>query len=77
MTGRMLSAVAALSSEHCRAICEEVGYRLATALGPISPDVPPRLADLLERLRLAEQDAPSIVPRLEDLSLSESPVMNA
>jgi hypothetical protein len=60
------SRSAALSSRHCRAICGEVGERLAVFLRPTT-ELPPRLADLLARLALLDHDAPSIVPSVEDM----------
>jgi len=65
-----------LSPRHCRAICEEIGARLAIALPPATRELPPRLAELVDRLALLDHDAPSIVPSIEDTtSLQEtSPV---
>jgi hypothetical protein len=56
----------ALSSRHCRAICEEIGERLAMTLRPPA-ELPTRLADLLARLAQLDHDAPSIVPDIEDM----------
>jgi hypothetical protein len=56
-----------LASRHCRAICEEVGARLALVLRPATSDLPPRLAELLDRLALLDHDAPSIAPSIEDM----------
>jgi hypothetical protein len=56
-----------LAPRHCRAICEEVGARLALILRPGTSDLPPRLAELLDRLALLDHDAPSIAPSLEDM----------
>jgi hypothetical protein len=56
----------ALGSRHCRAICEEIGERLAVTLRPPT-ELPPQLADLLARLALLDHDAPSIVPDIEDM----------
>jgi hypothetical protein len=36
-----------------------------------APDLPPRLADLLDRLALFDHDAPSIVPSIEDMVASD------
>ena len=55
-----------LSSRHCRAICEEIGERLAIALRPPA-ELPPRLAELVAQLALLDHDAPSIVPDIEDM----------
>jgi hypothetical protein len=55
-----------LSSEHCRAICDEIGERLAFILKLDKPaDLPPKLAELLERLSLQDCESPSIVPMLD------------
>ena len=50
------STTRVLSSKHCRAICEEIGERLALVLRP-ETELPPSLAELLERL--AENNASS------------------
>jgi hypothetical protein len=55
---------------HCRAICDEIGDRLRTAVGPGSGVLPVRLQILMAQL--AAQDralAPSIVPTLDDMTL--------
>lgn len=64
-----------LGSKHCRAICEEIGERLALVLRPAT-ELPPRLRDLLDRLALLDHAAPSIVPDIEDMVTLEeiSPV---
>jgi hypothetical protein len=63
-----------LASRHCRAICEEVGARLALVLRPATSDLPPRLAELLDRLALLDHDAPSIAPSIADMvTLEEMP----
>jgi len=59
-----------LGSKHCRAICEEIGERLALVLKPAT-ELPPRLKDLVDRLALLDHDAPSIVPDLEDMTTPE------
>lgn len=61
-----------LSSRHCRAICEEIGERLALVLKPDTSGLPPRLQDLLDRLALLDHDAPSIAPDIEDLVMPET-----
>jgi hypothetical protein len=61
-----------LSSKHCRAICEEIGERLALVLKPDTSTLPPRLQDLLDRLALVDHDAPSIVPDAEDMVMPET-----
>jgi hypothetical protein len=51
-----------IDSVHCRAICEEVGYRLRQTLKNNPVDHPPHLT-LLDRLHRQDFDgAPSIVP---------------
>lgn len=55
-----------LGPEHCREICDEIGARLAFMLRPAST-LPPRLAELLDRLALLDHAAPSIVPSMEDM----------
>ena len=61
-----------LGSRHCRAICEEIGERLAVVLPPPSSELPPRLKELLDRLALLDHDAPSIAPSLDDMAMPES-----
>ena len=66
MSGRASSIE--IDSVHCRAICEEVGYRLGLALRKENPSLPPRLEILLERLRRQDlEPAPSIAPSLDDM----------
>ena len=65
------SMTMALGPRHCRAICEEIGDRLAIALRPPT-ELPPRLAGLLARLALLDHDAPSIVPDIEDMMMPEA-----
>jgi hypothetical protein len=65
------STPAPLSSNHCRAICEEIGERLALALPPAS-ELPPRLAALLDRLALLDHEAPSIAPSIEDMAVPQA-----
>ena len=59
-----------LDSEHCRAICDEIGARLRMVLPCGSPVLPVQLQILMDRL--AELDeaivAPSIVPSMNDLA---------
>jgi hypothetical protein len=59
-----------LESDHCRAICDEIGARLALVLQPAtSDDLPPRLVELLDKLALLDHhDAPSISPSLDDMT---------
>jgi hypothetical protein len=58
-----------IDSEHCRAICDEIGARLRVILSRDLPALPVQLRVLLDRL--AEQDdmilAPSIAPSIEDM----------
>jgi hypothetical protein len=59
-----------IDSIHCSAICEEVGYRLSKLLETKVAELPPQLKLQLDRLRQKE-DAPSIVPSLNDMELRE------
>jgi len=63
-----------IDSVHCSAICEEIGYRLSQFLKPEIFDLPPQLKLLLNRLRQQdrEEEAPSIVPSLDDMELREN-----
>jgi hypothetical protein len=66
-----------LGPEHYREICDEIGARLAFALRP-AYDLPPRLADLLDRLARLDHDAPSIVPSIEDMvDVEEAPFVQS
>jgi len=56
-----------ISSEHARAICEEIGDRLRYALRDDYADLPPRLRELVSRLAELDCAAPSLVPSLEDM----------
>ncbi|MEA2883391.1 MAG: hypothetical protein QOH32_2647 [Bradyrhizobium sp.] len=56
-------------SEHCRAICEEVGERLRILLDRETSALPPRLQLLLDRLAELDHDAPSIVPAMDDMTV--------
>jgi hypothetical protein len=55
---------ATVESEHCRAICDEIGDRFREIL---SRDAPEPSAYLLQLLSRFEQEAPSVVPTLEDM----------
>ena len=58
-----------LNSEHCQAICEEVGERLRVLLDRETSDLPPRLQLLLGRLaELDHEKTPSIVPAMDDMT---------
>ena len=57
-----------IDSVHCRAICEEIGYRLRQALKNDAAEHPQHLK-LLDRLRRQDVDgAPSIVPSFGDIA---------
>jgi hypothetical protein len=59
-----------IAPEHCRAICDEIGYRLQVILGREATELPPRLLLLLNRLAESEfEPAPSIVPSIDDMGL--------
>ena len=65
-----------IDSEHCRAICDEIGERFRGIFGREASEVPLHLKLLINQL--ADQDhemAPSIVPSIEDL-LSWRPLPN-
>jgi hypothetical protein len=67
-----------IDSQHCRAICDEIGERLQTILRPDAANLPPRLQVLIDRL--ADQDrelAPSIVPDLDDMTWQPATVSHA
>jgi len=58
-----------LSSEHCRAICDEIGDRLRFALRKDTGEMPQRLRVLIDRLAELDADqAPSIVPAMDDMA---------
>jgi hypothetical protein len=58
---------------HCRAICEEIAYRLNQLLNMKTSDLPPQLSLLLDRLRQQDQEeSPSIAPSLEEMELLEN-----
>jgi hypothetical protein len=62
-----------IDSVHCSAICEEIGYRLSRFLKTETSDLPPQLKLLLNRLRQQDrEEAPSIVPSLDDMELREN-----
>jgi hypothetical protein len=61
----------ALDHVHCRAICDEIGERLRQVLKPEASETPQRLLALLDRLAELEQ-APSIVPSMDDMYFPES-----
>jgi hypothetical protein len=57
-----------IDSIHCRAIREEIGHRLSKFLETEVAELPPQLKMQLDRFRQKE-DAPSIVPSLNDMEL--------
>jgi hypothetical protein len=57
-----------ISSEHARAICDEIGERLRHALRGDYADLPPRLRELVDRLAELDRDAPSLVPTMEEMT---------
>ena len=61
-----------IDSVHCRAICEEIGFRLNQFLNVEASELPPQLNRLLDQLRRQdEEDSPSIAPSLEEMELLE------
>jgi hypothetical protein len=59
-----------IAPEHCRAICDEIGYRLRVILGREATELPAHLLLLLNRLAEQESElAPSIVPSIDDIGL--------
>jgi hypothetical protein len=66
----------ALDHIHCRAICDEIGERLRQVLKPEALEIPQRLLTLLDRLAELEQ-APSIVPSIDEMSFLRCPKPSA
>ena len=63
--------VVSIRTDHCRAICDEIGERLRFSYLRIQPELPPSLRKLLNRLREQDrEDSPSIAPSLAELSRS-------
>jgi hypothetical protein len=57
-----------IDSEHCRAICDEIGDRLRVILDKEASAIPQRLQMLIDRLaELDREQAPSIVPAMDDM----------
>jgi hypothetical protein len=57
-----------LDSEHCQAICEEIGERLRILLNREIGELPPQLRMLLDRFtELDHELAPSIVPAIDEI----------
>jgi hypothetical protein len=68
------SAAMLIDAVHARAICDEIGDRLRSMLLPreVNRGLPPRLRELMAHLtRLDDDDAPSIVPSLDDMTIPE------
>lgn len=63
---------AQIDSEHCRAICDEIGYRLQLVLGRTVQKPPTYLLKLLLRLEDQEPCMPSIVPSIPDMEWHSS-----
>jgi hypothetical protein len=68
------AATIALDHRHCRAICDEVGERLRYLLrtDKEGSDIPPRLLALLDKFAKLEE-APSMVPSIDEMSLPLGP----
>ncbi len=56
-----------LDSQHCRAICDEIGERLCGMLDSETAVLPESLKRLLARLEELDDCAPSIVPSAEEM----------
>jgi hypothetical protein len=62
-----------IDSVHCRAICEEIGYRLNQFLNMKDSELPPQLNLLLDQLHQRDQEgSPSFAPSLEEMELLEN-----
>ena len=61
------TALQPADSEHCRAICDEIGDRLRDILDRDDQAPSPYLLRLVSRLGELDHDAPSIVPSIEDI----------
>ncbi|MGA7807164.1 hypothetical protein [Bradyrhizobium sp.] len=62
-----------IDAAHCRAICEEIGYRLGELWRREGcHELPPRLDFLMQQLANIEI-APSLVPSLDDMIGTPSP----
>lgn len=57
-----------LPSIHARAICDEIGTRLGCVVRPDHDDLHPRLRDLLDRVARMEDEAPSLIPSIENMA---------
>jgi hypothetical protein len=76
---KLHAAAVMLDHTHCRAICDEIGERLAHILNRDVLEIPPRLLALLNKLAELERDqpvrlahAPSIAPSIGEMSFRES-----
>jgi hypothetical protein len=59
-----------IDGAHCRAICDEIGYRLRFVLDKEAGAIPQRLQMLIDRLaELDRAQAPSIVPAMDDMTV--------
>jgi hypothetical protein len=74
------AALLNLDHAHCRAICDEIGERLAFVMKPAA-DIPPRLLDLIGKLAALDhsavprlESAPSIVPSIEEMSRASADI---
>jgi hypothetical protein len=56
-----------IDSGHCRAICDEIGDRLRILFDKEAGEIPQRLRMLIDRLAALDEQAPSIVPAMEDM----------
>ena len=69
-----MSEIDTVTSEHARAICDEIGDRLRYALRADYAELPPRLLELVIRLAELDSESPSLVPSIEDMT---NPMVNA
>ena len=72
---RLNATTLKLDHTHCRAICDEIGERLGQILKPVTSEIPPHLAALLDRFKQLEMGpalylecAPSIEPTIDEMS---------
>lgn len=63
---------APIASEHCRAICDEIGERLRIVLDREASTPSAHLLNLIARLDFIDASAASIAPLLEDSTLGFS-----
>jgi hypothetical protein len=76
---KLHAAAVTLDHTHCRAICDEIGERLAQVLNRDVLEMPPRPLALLNKFAQLERDqpvqlehAPSIAPWVGEMSFPES-----